>query len=274
MKVFQTEAIVLNTRDFGESDRLVTFFTREKGKVSGIAKGARRSTKRFVNTFEPCSLVELVYRERKSLAFIEACRLIEPHLEMRAEVERWGYAALVSEIVIEGVAEGEPQPETFQLLCEALCQLAKDKDPLNVVILFVLRFQSLMGYMPALDCCTLCACKPEESFRWWWRIGQGSLVCCEHETPREGWISLNLGTLTLIHQARRLPVDKIWRLRVLHESKSPLFYGMLDWVRSCTGKGLNSLRLLEQLETGPGKRNSSLAGAKIMARSGAPPERI
>ena len=274
MKVCQTEAIVLSTRDYGESDRLVTFFTRTGGMVCGIAKGARRSTKRFSNSFEPCNLVDLAYRDRKSLAFIEACRLIEPHLEIRCEGERWGYAALVCEIVRGGVAEGEPQPETFELLSGALGQLSKDKDPLNVVILFALRFQALMGYMPALDGCTVCACKPEDSVRWWWRIGQGALVCSGHPAPGKGWIRLDLGTLTLIHQARRLPVDRIWRLRVLRESKGPLFWGMLDWVRSCTGNDLNSLRLLEQLETGPGKRNAGFAGATITAGGCSLPERI
>ena len=52
-KQYQTEAIVLRLLDYGESDRIVTFCTNGYGKVRGIAKGARRSRKRFANALEP-----------------------------------------------------------------------------------------------------------------------------------------------------------------------------------------------------------------------------
>jgi DNA repair protein RecO (recombination protein O) len=250
MKTFETEAIVLSTRDYGESDRLVTFHTLAKGKVCGIAKGARRSVKRFANSFEPCSLVDLVCSDRRSLAWIETCKLVEPYQETRTEVQRWGYAALLSEIVLEGVPEREPQPELFLLLRGALGQLTQDKDPLNVVLLFVLRFQALMGYMPALDGCAVCGRQLDACVRWWWRVGQGALVCTEHQASERGCICLNRGTLALINQSRKLPLEKIWRLRVLQESKAPLFHALLDWVRSCTGKDLKSLKMLEQVQAG------------------------
>jgi len=109
MTTCTTEAMILQTRDYGESDRLVSFLARTGGRLQGIAKGARRSQKRFVHAFEPGSLVEVTYRTRKSLAWIEGCKLIEPHLGLRTDVERWGYAALVSEILLEMVPEAEPQ---------------------------------------------------------------------------------------------------------------------------------------------------------------------
>jgi len=156
MKTFSTDAIVLTTRDHGESDRLIAFHFAVRGKLRGIAKGARRSKKRFVNTFEPCSLVELTCREKNSLVWIEACKLVEPYVPMRTDITRWACAALFNEIVLEMVPEGESQPELFQLHRETLTCLERDKDPQNVLLMALLRFQSLMGYMPALEGCTIC----------------------------------------------------------------------------------------------------------------------
>lgn len=249
MNTVETEAIVLNTRDYGESDRLITFHTSARGRLRGIAKGARRSRKRFANTFEPCSLVELTFREKKSLVWIEAAKLLEPHLFLRTDIVLWGYAALVSEIVMEMVPEGEGQPELFLLTKETLTQLSQDKDPLNVVLLFLVRFQDNMGYLPALEHCGVCKRELKTSTRWCWHMNHGKLVCVEHCSMHDGFLTLDLGTLLLIQQCRRLPLNRMWRLRFIHDKKIPLFYGLLEWVRSHIGRDLNSMKLLKQVHS-------------------------
>jgi DNA repair protein RecO (recombination protein O) len=251
MNVFETEAIILSCKDHGESDRLIAFYGEIAGRLKGIAKGARRSKKRFVHTFEPCSLVRLTYRVRKGLVWIEACSLLEPHLGLRAELKRWGYAALVSEIVLEMVPEGESQPELFSLLKGTLDQMAVTTDLLNVVLLFLLRFLHLMGYLPLLERCIVCHRPLRSSTYWWWQVHQGILVCSEHHPnpTDENRLRLDLGTLVLIHQSRSFPLTRIWRLRVSQHRKVPLLNALLGSVREHIGKDLRSLRLLDQLQS-------------------------
>jgi DNA repair protein RecO (recombination protein O) len=247
MKVFETEAIVLSTRDHGESDRLVAFHTAFCGRLRGIAKGARRSKKRFVNSFEPGSLVELECREKNSFYWIEACKLVDPYLPMRTDIEKWAYAALFSEIILEMVPEGESQPDIFFLHKETLGRLEKDKDPLNVVLLALLRFQLLMGYMPTLDGCVVCRRMLNTAPGWYWQASRGRLVCPDHFFPNENYIPLDQGTLALINYSRKIPLDKIWRLRMRQEIKMPLFIGVLDWIRCHTGREIRSLKVLQQI---------------------------
>lgn len=249
MRIFTTEAIILNTEDYGESDRLISFYAGTGGRLRGIAKGARKSSKRFVHAFESCSFVELTYRERKSLVWIEACKLVEPNLALRTEVERWGYAALLSEIILEMAPEGENQPEIFWLLRGAIEQLACDRDSPNVVLLFMVRFLDLMGYLPALDGCVVCRRAIESSTTWFWRPGTGMLACPEHRPSQEGCMKLDLGTLVLIHHVRTVALDKIWRLRFGREKKTALLNCLLNWIRSHIQKNLKSLRVLEQVRS-------------------------
>src|SRR5512139_777880 len=74
-QLYQTEAIVLRLLDYGESDRIVTFCTADFGKIRGIAKGARRSRKRFANALEPFSFSRIRFSRRRpeNLALIEDC---------------------------------------------------------------------------------------------------------------------------------------------------------------------------------------------------------
>lgn len=249
MNIVETEAVILNTRDYGESDRLISFYTRTGGRLRGIAKGARRSRRRFVNTFEPNSVVHLAYKERKSLIWIDACKLLEPHLGLRVEVERWGYAALVSEIMLEMVPEGDAQEELFLLLKGTLQRLSEDRDPLNVSLLFLFRFLDLMGVLPTLESCSVC-CRPlKNATQWWWRMGPGALDCSEHRVRFEGALQLDLGTLVLIGQSRHLPLDRIWRLHLRQERKIPLLQALLNWIMDYIRKDLKSLTLLEQVQS-------------------------
>jgi DNA repair protein RecO (recombination protein O) len=247
MQVVESEAVVLQVRDYGESDRLVSFYTASGGKQRGIARGARNSRKRFVHAFEPCSVVALVYRERKSLLWIESCQLLEPHLSLRAELNRWGYAALVSEIILEMAPDGESQPDLFLLFKETLERLTYGKDPLNVLLLFVLRFLHVMGYLPAMEQCCVCQRTVGSGRYWWWGMREGLLTCPKHLPANPDGLKLDLGMLVLIQQSRRLPLAGLWRLHFLQHQKSPLLHGLLDWVRSQIRKDLKSLRLLEQL---------------------------
>ncbi|MGV8073302.1 MAG: DNA repair protein RecO [Syntrophobacteraceae bacterium] len=250
MNIRQTEAMILQTRDYGESDRLITFYTRTAGKLKGIAKGARRSRKRFIHAFEPCSLVELTYKERKSLIWIEACKLTEPHLALRAELERWVYSALICEIILEMVPEAEREEDLFDLFKGALDRLAVDRDPLNIVLLFMLRFLDITGYLPSLDCCSVCRTPVNSSTHWWWRVGHGTLACAEHRSVQTDQFMVDLGTLALIRKSRQLPLNRIWRLHVLQERKPPLLHALAGFIRDHIRQDLKSLRLLEQVQSG------------------------
>lgn len=242
-----TEAIVLLTRDYGESDRLVTFYTSAGGKVTGMAKGARRSRRRFVHAFEPASLVALTYRVRRDLVFVEACRLIDPHLALRASVLRWGYAGLLSEVALKLTPEREPQEPLFGLMRESLKRLCDDKDPLNVTLLFLFRFMLLMGYLPALAGCSACGLPWDKGCVWWWQMVEGKLRCSEHRTGLKDALRLDAGALVLIRQIRELPLDRLWRLRFRHQIKYALLSGALDWVRSHCRDDLKSARFMEQI---------------------------
>ena len=103
MAVRRDEAIILRTRDYSESDRLITFFTRKQGQLTGIAKGARRSKKRFVHTLEPCSHVDVTYVDRPTsgLVRLDASELKNAFIALRSDIARLGYASLSCEIVLQ-----------------------------------------------------------------------------------------------------------------------------------------------------------------------------
>jgi DNA repair protein RecO (recombination protein O) len=249
MHSHETEAIILSTSDHGESDRLIFFLTRTGGRLKGIAKGARRSQKRFVHSFEPLSLVSLQYRERSavSLVWVESCKLLEPHMALREALDRWGYAALMAEVMVELVPERVPQEELFVIMKAALRYLQTDKDAVNVVILALYRVLAALGYMMDLSFCSQCLRPLTSTGQYWLHLARGRLLCGRHDPPAKGFIGVDLGTLVLLRRARQAAPEQLWRLRMSHGRKASLLEGLLEVVRAQLGKEPKSVKFLRDM---------------------------
>jgi DNA repair protein RecO (recombination protein O) len=153
-----TPAIVLRTRPFGESDKIVSFFTERYGKFTGIAKGALRSRRRFANSLECFSLINLAFQDRahSNLAFLLSADLIHGFRTLMTDLERISYASYLVEITDGLIGEREENPAIFQHLKEGLCHLAEHGTSLRFLTVFELKLLRLAGYQPGLDTCKKC----------------------------------------------------------------------------------------------------------------------
>ena len=107
----KTAGFVLKSLSYGESDLIVTFYSREFGKINGIAKGAKRSKKRFANVFEPFSLTNIIFsrKNRDALAFIESCDIIDHYAAIRRDLEKTLTASYFIDLTDHFSLEGKSQ---------------------------------------------------------------------------------------------------------------------------------------------------------------------
>jgi DNA repair protein RecO (recombination protein O) len=245
----RSDAVILRTRDHGESDRLVTFLSSTQGKLTGIAKGARRSKRRFVHTLEPLSLVHLTYVERtpSSLVRIDASELRNPFTDLRQDLTRLGYASLGAELVLELAPEREANPALFALLSQYLDHLLEaGADAEALALLFQARILWLSGFGPNLQRCARCGREPAAPGPWHFSTSQGVLHCPVHRSGG-GTAPLSPGTILLLRQAQRLPLEKLWRLRFHRQSRTECRTLLLDLIRHHLEKDLKSLTVLRQI---------------------------
>ena len=155
----RTPAIVLRARVYGESDKIVTFLTRDWGKITGIAKGAKRSQRRFVNVLESFTHVQLRFRPIRAdeLAFIFGCDLLRSFRAPSRDLQRYGFASYLTELIDVMVAGRESGPELYELLLQGLTVLEEQQE---LPSLFISAFELLLlmhtGYAPNIDGCQRC----------------------------------------------------------------------------------------------------------------------
>lgn len=152
-------AILLRRIEYGDYDLIVTLFSKQSGKVSAIAKSAKKSVKRFSGVLEPFSELEVVLSKPKGkgLPILKEAALIDPFFRIRADIQKTAYASYWLEMIYLWMADGEPLDELYQLARHVLWKLnEKQSSPEMLSILFQMRFLSLYGFRPNFDECRCC----------------------------------------------------------------------------------------------------------------------
>jgi DNA repair protein RecO len=155
MPLYSTDALILRTYKLGESDRIVVFLTRDRGKKRGVAKNARQSRRRFGGALEPmtCGRVSYFERERRelvSLNYVEPTR--SPLAAMHGDA--LGYVGYFAELIDEWAPDADPNESLFRLGASVVDALA-DGVPIEPLARYfeywLLRLQGVYEADPKLS---------------------------------------------------------------------------------------------------------------------------
>jgi len=157
MRIHASDAIVLRHVDYGEADRIVTFFTRDCGLLKGFARGARKSVKRFGAALEPLAEVRLFWSEgRGGLPSLKEAELERLRVGLRRDLHILTLAGYGCELIEELFGEGESHPEVYTLLQAYRDYLDGGGAAVIGRFLLELRALNLAGYIPHFLHCAEC----------------------------------------------------------------------------------------------------------------------
>ncbi len=181
MALYRDEAVVLRTYKLAEADRIVVLYSRGRGKIRAVAKGVRRTKSKFGSKLEPASMVQLQLYEGRNLDIITQAERIVAFQNLRSNLDSYGRAALLLEVIDSAVAEGEENPALYKVLAGALQELERAGNPL-VVPTFVAKFLVLEGVQPLVDACVRCGSETDLVSI---QISEGGVLCrnCQAGEP-------------------------------------------------------------------------------------------
>jgi DNA repair protein RecO (recombination protein O) len=182
------EAIVLRTWPFHEADLLVSLFTREQGRVKGVARHAMRSRRRFGGALEPMTHVRASYSERpkQELVRLDAFEILSSPLSRPVDYARTAALELVAE-VLEELPEGAVDDAVFRLALTVLEEMQVGRVWMPVTY-FCLWMNRLMGWMPELGHCVVCGLDLRGETVWYSATSDG--VTCADDR-RSGSVALS-----------------------------------------------------------------------------------
>jgi DNA repair protein RecO (recombination protein O) len=151
------EALVLRVWPFHEADLLVSLFTREQGRVRGVARHAMKSRRRFGGALEPMTHVRASYAERprQELVRLDAFEILSSPLAAPIDYQRTAALQMVAEVLEEAMPDGAPEDAVFRLAVAVLDEVRVGRVWLPITY-FALWMNRLMGWMPDLGRCVVC----------------------------------------------------------------------------------------------------------------------
>jgi len=251
MPLFETNAIVTRSLNYGESDKIVTFFSNDFGKIRGIAKGARRSRKRFQNALGLFSHIRLIFFDREGVGLVraESGDILHTFPRIRESLTKIYYGNYFLELVNEMAGEREASPEAFHLLLSFLLSLEEGEPQEEKLRMFEIRMLSLFGYRPNLKRCDVCKKDWEDlrgTLHLFFSPERGSMVCEGCSKMLNRLIPLSLGTARLIEQISQVDLSKIHRLKFTPQALTESRELLPRFITYQLGKELKSLRVLSK----------------------------
>ena len=168
MATFSTEGIILKRVDFGEADRLITIFTKNRGKITSLAKGIRRIESRRGGHVDLLNKSKLFFAEGKGLPILTEAEAINTYKNLKKDLKKVGHAYYLAELTHQFFHDQQDNYKVYEILSESLDLLDRDSNNRaeNIVRAFELKILSLAGYSPQLFHCIKCRNKllPTENF--------------------------------------------------------------------------------------------------------------
>jgi len=242
----RARGLVLRLRPGGESDLYLDLFTAELGRATALAKGGKRSLKRFCGLLLAGHLLDLTLAPTKSgdLWRLEAAALINPHLGLREDWRRWVLAGPVLELLLRATAPHDPHPGALALALATLARLerATARDEMGtVLVIFLVRLLKELGYGLELARCLACGqaaltvTRPRPS------LGGGLL--CEDCPSRHREHPVPPSLIRSLEAAAGLPPKALTRLRLTPAPLGPALGFLGEFWREISERDLPSLAI-------------------------------
>jgi len=244
MSTTETAGVILRTADYGESDLIVTLYTADTGLLRAIAKGAKRSRKRFVNRLERFSHIVCRCNHKYNLPLLEQAELIDSHLRLRHDYRAYTGADLACETARAWATEGAGDPELFAALLWILSRLDTGSRVRPSLAVFLARLHAIVGYRPNLSACSACGRPAASASSYSFSPAHGTMVCraCR---PEVSVLPLSAGSVRIMDSAVDMPLEKLARLRVSEAAAGEILAALKRYGRVLLDRDLPSWEFLE-----------------------------
>jgi DNA repair protein RecO (recombination protein O) len=257
MPLYTADALVLRTYKLGESDRIVVFLTRDRGKKRGVAKGSRRPRSKFVGALEPMTRVRVAYFEKERRDLVSLNYADVERSPLTGTGDALGHVGYFAELIDEWAPENDPNEKLFRLgaaMTEAIAAAATVE---SLARYFEYWLLTLEGVYPSFTACQRCGAA----------LGAGAYLepgtavfTCEPCAPALRIASgINAPSLSgdavrFLRDARRTSPDRVGEMRLTPTASRELESVHRTLIATHLEKELRSARVLRDMRraaTGP-----------------------
>jgi DNA repair protein RecO (recombination protein O) len=243
--LYKVEGIVVRSMDYGEGHKIISVYTREAGKMSVMARGAKKLKSRHGAITQLFTYGQFVIYKGGQMGTLNAGEIIDAHIKLREDLMKGAYAAYIAELYEKLTGESEPNAMLFEQLLAAFKSLEEGKEPSTIAHIIEMKMLGLSGYLPELSECVSCGQTEGEMAL---SPGNGGLLCrvCRARDPYS--ILISPGTLKLLRLFRQVDLRRLGQVDIKPLTKTQLKQSMRALMDTYLDVRLKSRNFLDQME--------------------------
>ncbi|MCF6277194.1 MAG: DNA repair protein RecO [Anaerolineales bacterium] len=244
---FRVEAVVLSHRDWGEADRLVTLYTRQRGRVRAVVKGARKIRSRKAGHLQPFTHITVQLARARGPFIVTQVESLEAYIPLRTDLNLTGHASYIVELLFRfSYDEEESNPAIFRLLADSLSRLSLGDDPWLVARYYEMRLLDYMGFRPQLLACAQCG-DPIVAEDQFFSAAQGGVVCPDCGAGQSGLRPVRVDVLKYMRHFQRSSYADAGRADPDPQTRTDLEHLMHFYLTYLLERRLNSPDFLREV---------------------------
>ncbi|MBC7329466.1 DNA repair protein RecO [bacterium] len=234
MRFLSTNAIVLRSLNQGEADRLVIIYTEARGKLSALAKGARKPKNSLAPLTQLFAYSHFLLVKGKTFYIITQGRLKHSFLSIIEDMERFAFASSIVELIDRMTEEGEADKDVFDNLLAHLYVMERAKDPELIARSWELKLLSHLGYKPELENCIICGRKVEGNI--FFSPSNGGVICSKCTISAPDCLFIRQKPLEYLKNLLKTPVHLLKGEELPSDIKEELRSIILPYIDLRAGK--------------------------------------
>lgn len=239
------EGIVIRSIDYSESNKIVTLYTREWGKVGVMARGAKKPNSRLSAVTQPFVYGYFLVQRSSGLGLLQQGDIISSMRGLKEDIFLTAYASYIVELTDKCTEEKKPNPFHFELLFQTLNYMNEEYDPEILVNIYELKMLNSLGLYPTLDRCVFCgATEGHFSFS----IREGGLIChqCLEKDPYHYKVSQ--ATVKLLRVFYYMDISRLGSISVKESTKKELSMIIDAYYEEYSGLYLKSKKFIQPMK--------------------------
>ena len=248
MPILRTEAIALGRTDYSNSSQIITFYTRDHGKIHALAKGFKRSSGKYSsNAVDLLTYYQILFikKEHSSLHTLTEAVLQNNYPTFRNDLDKYYRASCMAELVKEFTVENDPSEPLFDIFVNTLDGISTGANTTIRLLAFEIKMLKILGYLPEWGCCVNCKTGIQEMTKVHFNAKEGGVLCKRCHVKCTNGIFVPAGAILIAKRLADANFQKIERvtiqLSICVEIEKMLRY----YIASILNKGLNSWKYLK-----------------------------
>lgn len=239
------EGFIIKTQDYGETNKIVTIFSKKYGKFSAMARGAKKLKSRMAAVTQPFIYGEyLIYMNQKGLSTIQQGDVLDSFRLIREDIMKTAYAAYISELLDKLLDPLHPDYYIYDQFLQTMKWISDDKDIEIAMMMFELKMFEKAGFAPIVDRCVHCG-KVDQLVSF--SIAEGGLLCNQCVLNDAQSIHLPMAVAKLLNIFGHAGIERIGSVSIKQENKKLLRQILDTYYDQYGGYYLKSRRVLKQL---------------------------